>query len=169
MSGQPGTIDTTSDVGSALAALRRRNAETRSDLAAKVALATELDLSLAHRERAQDTLVEYCSERLLRQVSATDRALYTVAADHAQTRLLVRALRAHHRLIAERVAALDRASSAAEVAEAAHAISALLDACHLIELDVLVPALASLPGADLPEMVEDLSTRTGTLPPRPTT
>ncbi|MDN5919807.1 MAG: DUF2249 domain-containing protein [Pseudonocardia sp.] len=140
----------------AQAALWHYNAEVRADLAAKVVLTTELDLSVTDRERAQEALVEYCSDHLLGHTAATDRAIYAVAAGAAETRLLVRALRAHHRLIADRIADLDHASGAAEVAAAAHAIGAVLGACHLIEREVLVPTLASLPGVELPELVHDV-------------
>lgn len=138
--------------------LRYRNAEVLADLAAKVVLATELDLSPAHRETAQDGLAEFCSDRLLGHLAATDRALYAVAAGDAETRLLVRALRAQHGLIADRIADLDHASSAVEVTAAAHALGTLLGACQLIEQDVLVPALAARPGVDLPALVEDATT-----------
>lgn len=139
----------------AQAVLRYLNAEVLADLAAKVVLATELDLSPAHRETAQYGLVAFCSDRLLGHLAATDRALYAVAAGAAETRLLVRALRAHHRLIADRIAELDHAGCAAEVTAAAHSLAALLGASQLIEREVLVPALAALPGVDLPVLVED--------------
>ncbi len=139
----------------AQAVLRSRNAEVLADLAAKVVLVTELDLSPAHREAAQDRLLRFSSARLLRHLTATDRTLYGVAAGAAETRLLVRALRAHHRLIADRIADLDHASSAAEITAAAHALGTLLGACQRIERDVLLPALAGLPGVDLPALVED--------------
>jgi uncharacterized protein YcaQ len=41
--------------------LRRRNAEVLSDLAAKITLATELDLPMVNREQAQDTLLAFCA------------------------------------------------------------------------------------------------------------
>lgn len=141
--------------------LQNRNAELRADLAAKVVLATELGLSLTDRERAQDALVKYCSENVLRYAVATDRALYAVAAGAAETRLLVRALRVHHRLLADRITDLDHANSAAEVAAAAHAVGAGLSACHMIEQEVFVPVLAALPGVDLPALVDDVITLLG--------
>lgn len=70
----------------AQAVLRHRNAEARADLAAKIVLTTELDLSVTDRERAQDALVEYCSDHLLEHSAATDRAIYAVAAGAAETR-----------------------------------------------------------------------------------
>jgi hypothetical protein len=142
----------------AQAVLRDRNAEVLADLGAKVVLLTELDLSPADRETAQDALLDFCSDRLLGHLVATDRALYAVAVGAAETRLLVRALRAHHRFIADRIAELDHASGVAEVTAAAHALATLLGACQTIEQDVLVPALAGLPGVDLPALVEDATT-----------
>lgn len=48
-------------------------------------------------------------------------------------------------------------AAAGEVTAAAHALAALLGACQLIERDVLVPALAALPGVDLSVLVEDVT------------
>jgi uncharacterized protein (DUF2249 family) len=138
--------------------LQVRNAEMLADLAAKVALATELALSPVHREQAREALAEFCSGPLLRHLQTADQVLYAVAAGAAETRLLVRALRIQHGLVADRVTDLNRADSADEVATAAHALGTLLGACQLVEQKVLVPALAVLPGADLPALVEDVST-----------
>ncbi len=141
--------------------LRRRNAEMLADLAAKIALVTELDLSLTHRELARDALAEFCAQQLLPHLQTTDRVLYAVAAGAVETRLLVRALRAHHDLIVDRIADLDHADGAAELTDAARALATLLGVCQLVERDVLVPALAVLPGVDLPALAADAATLLG--------
>jgi uncharacterized protein (DUF2249 family) len=138
--------------------LRRRNAEVLSDLAAKITLATELDLRLVNREQAQDTLLAFCAQRLRHHLLTTDQVLYAVAAGAAETRLLVRALRAQHDLIAERIADLNQANSAEEVTASAHALGTLFGASQHLEKEVLLPALAVLPGVDLPSLVEDAIT-----------
>jgi uncharacterized protein (DUF2249 family) len=89
--------------------LRRRNAEVLSDLAAKITLATELDLRLVNREQAQDTLLAFGAQRLRHHLLTTDQG-------------------------------------------------ALFGACQHLEKEVLLPALAVLPGVDLPGLVEDVTT-----------
>lgn len=135
-----------------------RDAEMLADLAAKVELATGFGLSLVRREEAQDSLVEFCSSRLRLHLEATDRVLYAVAAGSDETRLLVRSLRLQQEMIQSRVAGLARANTADEVGEAAHAILTLLRACVETERILLLPALAQLPGVDLPELAEDVFT-----------
>ncbi|MGH3435013.1 MAG: DUF2249 domain-containing protein [Sciscionella sp.] len=131
--------------------------ELLAELSAKVALTTELRLSLAAKDEAQDGL-KACCERVLHHLVATDRVMYAVAAGAADTRLLVRALRAHHRLIAAHVADLGRSRHPEQLAAAANAIVALFAACHEIERAVLWPALAALPGVDLGCLLDDLTT-----------
>jgi uncharacterized protein (DUF2249 family) len=136
--------------------LQDRGDEVLAELTARVALATELQLSPADREDARAALIDFCVQRVVRYLMATDRVLYSVAAGAAETRLLVRALRAHHDLVAGRISGLKRADSSAEVATSAHAIVGLLEVCNHVEQEVLLPALAVLPGVDLPSVVEDV-------------
>ncbi|MDN5747729.1 MAG: DUF2249 domain-containing protein [Pseudonocardia sp.] len=134
--------------------LRDRGDELLAELTAKVALATELQLD--DREQAQAALLDLCTQRAVRHLEATDRVLYSVAAGAAETRLLVRALRAQHDLVAARIDALRRADGVADVAASAHALVTLLGSCHHVEQEVLIPALAVLPGVDLPALVDDI-------------
>lgn len=136
--------------------LRDRGDELLADLAAKVALATELQLRPADREDARAALIDFCVRRVVPHLMATDRVLYSVAAGAADTRLLVRALRAQHDLVAGRIYDLKRADSSAEVATSAHALVGVLEVCSHVEQTVLTPALATLPGVDLPALVEDV-------------
>lgn len=138
--------------------LRDRGDELLAELAAKVALATELQLRIGDREDARETLIGFCTQRVVRHLLATDRVLYSVAAGAVETRLLVRALRAQHDLVAARIAELKRVDSSAAVAASAHALVGLLEVCHHVEQEVLVPALAVLPGVDLQTLVEDVET-----------
>lgn len=140
--------------------LRTRSEDLLAEVAAKVAVATELRVSLVDREAAQQRLVQFCTDHLLPHLEVTDRALYAVAADHADTRLLVQALRCQHRAITEHVAALDRAENLDAETAAAHALVAVLQGCAEIERYVLVPAVAALPGVNLSAAVEDLALRT---------
>ena len=70
----------------------------------------------------------------------------------------MRALRAQHDLVAARIAELKRADSSAEFAASAHALVGLLEVCHHLEQEVLIPALAVLPGVDLSVLLEDVDT-----------
>lgn len=138
--------------------LRHRGDELLAELTAKVELASDLQLPLAVQEEVRDRLIAFCASRLVRHRLATDQVLYSVAAGAAETRLLVRALRAQHDLLAARITELNRADSSAEFAASAHALVGLLEVCHQVEQEVLLPALAALPGVDLPVLVEDVDT-----------
>ena len=138
--------------------LRHRGEELLAELTAKVELASDLQLPLGLREEVRDRLIVFCASRLVRYCLATDQVLYSVAAGATETRLLVRALRAQHDLLAARIAELQRADSSAEFAASAHALVGLLEVCHHVEQEVLIPALAVLPGVDLSVLVEDVDT-----------
>jgi len=138
--------------------LREGGDELLAELTAKVTLVTDLQLGLGDREAARETLTGFCTRQVVRYLLATDRVLYSVAAGAAETRLLVRALRAQHDLVAARIAALKLADSSAEVAASAHALVGLLEVCQHVERKVLIPALAVLPGVDLSALVEDVET-----------
>lgn len=136
--------------------LRERGEELLAELAARVAMVTELQLPLFEREQTREELLEFCAHRLVRHLLATDQVLYGTAAGAATTRLLVRALRAQHDVVAARIAHLKLADCSAEVAAAAQALVGLLEVRHHLEQQVLIPVLAELPGVDLPTLVDDL-------------
>lgn len=140
-------------------ALSDRGAQVLSELAAKVELATELRLTGPFREVARLRLLTFCNQRVVRYLTATDQVLYAVAAGAGDTRLLVRALRIQHHLIVTEIESLNRAEGDADVVvAAAHAMVTLLRECLRIEQFVLLPALATLPGVDLPALLEDVDT-----------
>jgi uncharacterized protein (DUF2249 family) len=138
--------------------LRDRGDELLAELAAKVAVTTDLQLPLGRREELRDRLLVFCTSRLVRHRLAIDQVLYSCAAGAAETRLLVRALRVQHDLIAARIAELRRADSSDEFAASAHALVSLLEVCHQVEQEVLLPALAQLPGVDLSALADDVDT-----------
>ncbi len=129
-------------------------AEARS----KAALLTELSLEPADRQTAQATLNAFCTDRVLPHLTATDQALYAPAAGAGPTRLLVTALRIQHRSIAHDVSDLATASTADRSRAAARSLVTMLESCLEIQKSVLLPALAELPGADLPSLAEDMRT-----------
>ena len=67
----------------------------------------------------------------------------------------MRAPRAQHDLVAARIAEVKRADSSAEFAASARALVVSLEVCHRVEQEVLIPALAALPGVDLSVLAED--------------
>jgi uncharacterized protein (DUF2249 family) len=138
--------------------LRDRGDELLAELAAKVAVATDLQLPLGRREELRDRLIVFCTSSLVRHRLAIDQVLYSCAAGAAETRLLVRALRVQHDRIAARIAELKRADSSDEFAASAHALVRLLEICHQVEQEVLLPALALLPGVDLSALADDVDT-----------
>lgn len=115
----------------------------------KVALLAELHLDWADREAAWDALTAFCTGPLRAHLRAADQALYAPVSDDPQTRLLVGALRATGAQLDERIEALKRASEADAAARLAPVIEALLVSHLAVERRVLLPALATLPGADL--------------------
>jgi len=137
-------------------ALRDRGDALLAEFAAKVALTTDLQFPLGRREELRDRLVAFCTSPLVRYRLAIDQVLYSCAAGAAETRLLVRALRVQHDLIAARIAELKRADSSEEFAASAHALVGLLEVCHQVEQEVLLPALALLPGVDLSALADDV-------------
>lgn len=122
-------------------------------LRAKVALLAELHLDWADREAAWDALSAFCTGPVRAHLRAADQALYAPADDNADTRLLTAALRATGAQLHERIEALERASEAAAAARLAPVIEALLISQLAVERRVLLPALATLPGADLPALL----------------
>jgi len=137
-------------------ALAGRGEGLCAELAAKVSLVTELTVPLMRRGQAWDGLLGLCERRIRAYLSAVDRVLYSVAAGASETRLLVRALRVLRGLSEVRIAELNRADGFDELAGAAHALLGLLDAARRLRRQVLIPALAALPGVDLPALAEDL-------------
>ncbi|MEU9647459.1 DUF2249 domain-containing protein [Streptomyces sp. NPDC048110] len=102
--------------------------------------------------------VEFCTGELRRHLAATEQTLYAAASGAAGTRLLVRALRTTAGALDRRIDGLAGDGDAASVAAGARAVEAILDVHLTTEETVLLPALADLPGADLPGLVADLTT-----------
>lgn len=125
---------------------------------AKAALVTELRLGGALPQQTYRGLVDLTVERVRPYLAATDRVLYAVAAGAAETRLLVRALRRLHESLARHVDELVGANGTDQAVGIAHVLGAELAACLDIQRTVLLPALAALPGADLPGLAGDLRT-----------
>ncbi|WP_028803953.1 DUF2249 domain-containing protein [Streptomyces sp. 142MFCol3.1] len=93
-----------------------------------------------------------------RLLTATEQTLYAAASGAAETRLLVRALRAAAVTIGRHADSLTAAADRAEHAGAARTLAGMLTVHLGMERAVLLPALAELPGADLSALVGDFAT-----------
>jgi len=136
----------------ARSAIRAAHRRLLAGLAASIASAPDPD------EGVRTTPAEYCAGPLRGHLAATDATLYAAASGAAETRLLVRALRATSAALGERADALAAAEDPETAIALARGIEAVL-AVHLtVEETVLLPALAALPGAGLPGLADDLRT-----------
>lgn len=141
--------------------LDERNRELLSAAGSKTALLTELRLAPEQRQAAQASLLACCTDRIQPHLAVLDSVLYAQAAGATQTRQLVRALRIQHRIIDDHVHALATADTAQSAAAAAHSVVTVLATCVEIQRELLLPALAALPGADLPALAHDVDTLLG--------
>ena len=130
----------------------------------KVALLTELRLDWVAREAAWDALTAFCTSPVRAHLRSAEEAFYTPAASGPETRLLAVALRATAAQLEERIEALARASEADAAARLAPVIEALLISHLAVERRVLLPALATLPGVDLPALVTQFTALLETIP-----
>ena len=109
-------------------------------------------------ESVRAALTAFCAGELRRYLRAGDRTLYATASGAAETRLLVRALRTTTGVLDQDIDRLSAAGDAPSALVLARAVEAVLRAHLAVERGVLLPALAGLPGADLPALVGDLYT-----------
>lgn len=125
---------------------------------AKAALVTDLRLDGIARQEAHTNLVEFAASQLRPYLAATDRILYATAAGAPTTRLLVRALRRLRDATHHHLAELAAADSPDQAIAPARTLGAVLATVMDLDRNTLLPALAELPGADLPGLAEDLHT-----------
>ncbi|GAA2885852.1 DUF2249 domain-containing protein [Streptomyces mexicanus] len=98
------------------------------------------------------------TEQLHRLLTATDQTLYAAASGAAETRLLVRALRTTADTISRHADSLTASTDSGGRASAARTLAGMLTVHLDMERAVLLPALAVLPGVDLPSLVGDFTT-----------
>lgn len=124
----------------------------------KAALVTDLRLDGITRQQAHTNLVEFASGQVRPYLAATDRVLYATAAGAPTTRLLIRALRRLRDAAHQHLAELAAADNPDLAIAPARSLSAVLATVIDLDRNTLLPALAELPGADLPGLAEDLHT-----------
>ncbi|MEU1694408.1 DUF2249 domain-containing protein [Streptomyces hirsutus] len=93
-----------------------------------------------------------------RHLTASAETLHAAAAHAPESRLLVSALRIARSALDRHVDALDAAGDSASATAAAQRVEAVLSVHRAVEEDVLLPALAALPGGVLPPLVADYET-----------
>lgn len=103
-------------------------------------------------------LAFFCTAEVRRHLACAQQTLYPAASAAAETRLLVRALRIGRRTLDRLIDTLAAAGDPASAAATGRALAAALEAHLTVERTLLLPALAALPGADLPALVDDLQT-----------
>ncbi|PZT76349.1 MULTISPECIES: DUF2249 domain-containing protein [unclassified Streptomyces] len=97
-------------------------------------------------------------EQLRRYLEAADLSLYAAASGAAGTRLTVRALRAQVAVVQGQLDALASAGDGTGRERALRTLGGGLAVLLGAERDVLLPALRTLPGVDLPALAEDFTT-----------
>lgn len=142
----------------AQAAIGQVQQELLRRVRAQAALLTELKLGHNERVLAWEHLLAFCTEQVRGYLNASGLTLHAAAVGAAEYRLLVRGLSVTAGLLDRHIEALAEAEEPATVSAAAEAIEAVLAAHLAVEHDVLLPALAALPGADLPVLVGDFET-----------
>lgn len=142
----------------ASAALRDDAEQLLRTYQGKAALVTDLRLDGITRQEAHTNLVAFTSSRLRPYLAATDRVLYATAAGAPTTRLLIRALRRLRDAAHQHLAELAAADNPDLAIAPARSLSAVLATVIDLDRTTLLPALAELPGADLPGLAEDLHT-----------
>ena len=146
---------TTDPAARAQQVLRERADQLRGELETKVELATLL-LAPPARAQAHEGLLGFCTHRLVPDLLAIDQTVYAAATGASETRLLVRALRTQHNLLGDYISALRQTVDPEQIAATAHLLLGLWHGYQHIEQTVLLPALAELPGMDLPALVHDM-------------
>jgi len=148
-------LASTAEDAAAVEAVREHHAE----LAGRLAAHTEHLLRMvaaadsAAFGQARAAAAEFCAEQLLPHAAAEEAALYPAAGALPQTKLLVEAMIAEHRVLEGLVRDLGEATEPPRVAAAAHALRVLFDTHLAKENDLILPAVAADPAVSLTEIL----------------
>jgi len=105
---------------------------------------------------ARDELAAYFTAEVLPHAKAEESTLYEAAAGIHPARMLIETMTIEHGLIAEAIAALERAESAGSIAAAAGVLDALFTGHVGRENDFVIPLLAADASVSLAGLVEGL-------------
>jgi len=148
-------LASTAEDAAAVEAVREHHAE----LAGRLAAHTEHLLRMvaaadsAAFGQARAAAAEFCAEQLLPHAAAEEAALYPAAGALPQTKLLVEAMIAEHRVLEGLVRDLGEATEPPRAAAAAHALRVLFDTHLAKENDLILPAVAADPAVSLTEIL----------------
>lgn len=134
-----------------------------AEMSGALALRTEALVTAAARmgllaaERARQELVAWCHAELLPHAAAEEQALYPAARASAEARLLVDAMVAEHRVIADLVRQIERTTSdPVQAAAAAGGLRAVFESHLAKENDLVLPHLAGAPGVSLAALLDGM-------------
>jgi hemerythrin-like domain-containing protein len=94
-------------------------------------------------------LVEFCDTQLLPHARAEESSIYPAAATDGRTRLLIEAMIAEHRIIADLVEVVRYAYHPVRAAAAGEALRVLFDTHVAKEDGIVYPLVAAVPGLSL--------------------
>ncbi len=144
-------LASTAEDAAAVEAVREHHAELAGRLAAHaehlLRMVAAADSAAFGQARA--AAADFCTEQLLPHAAAEEDALYPAAGALPQTKLLVEAMIAEHRVLEGLVRDLGEATEPPRVAAAAHALRVLFEAHLAKENDVILPAVAADPAVSL--------------------
>jgi len=144
-------LASTAEDAAAVEAVREHHAELAGRLAAHaehlLRMVAAADSAAFGQARA--AAADFCTEQLLPHAAAEEDALYPAAAALPQTKLLVEAMIAEHRVLEGLVRDLGEATEPPRVVAAAHALRVLFDSHLAKENDLILPAAAADPAVSL--------------------
>jgi len=145
-------IASTSADAAAVEAVKSHHAELAGGLTARVAALTDAARTGRDVAAAQRELTAWCDAELLPHARAEEAALYPAGHALPQARLLVDAMVAEHRVLADLVDRL-RSAAAIEAVAAAASLQMLFDTHLVKENDQLLPLLAESPDVSLADLL----------------
>lgn len=135
----------------AVEAVRNHHAELAGGLTARVSA-----LVKGQDQQTRLDLIQWCDAELLPHAKAEEAALYPAGLALPQARMLVEAMIAEHKVLADLVSELRHADDAAHATRAATSLRVIFDAHVAKENDQLLPALAEAPGVSLADLLEQM-------------
>lgn len=137
----------------AVETVRAHHAELAGGLTARVSALVAAMQAGHNLEQARQDLVQWCSAQLMPHAQAEEDALYPAGLALPKARMLVEAMIAEHRILADLVDELRHTEDAAQATRAATALRVTFDAHVAKENDLLLPALAEAPEVSLAELL----------------
>jgi len=136
----------------AVETVRAHHAELAGGLTARVSALINGHSS----QQALEDLVNWCTHELMPHAQAEEQVLYQAGLALPQARMLVEAMVAEHRILADLVTELRHADDAAHATRAATALRVIFEAHVTKENDQLLPALAAAPEVNLGDLLHKM-------------